>query len=157
MFLLGWNVALGEQPVVAGELQQVLLRAGAEMRNDLGRRQRAERRALAVRKILCVAGEEAGREQIAGAGRVDDFLDRKGRRRDDAGALGHHHASRRARDDAQQAGFALQLLERRVEIGGLIQRVQLALIGEQNIDDAVANQLEKFVAVAVDAKGVGEA
>ena len=62
---------------------------------------------------------------------------------------------RRTGDHGKQIGLALQLLQGRIEIGGLIQRMRFALVGEQNIHHAVANQPEEFVAIAIDAKSVG--
>ena len=35
--------------------------------------------------------------------------------------------------------------------------MKFALVGEENVDAAVADEAKKFVAVAVDAKGVGQA
>ena len=45
-----------------------------------------------------------------------------------------------------------QLLQRAVEIRGLVQRVQFRLVGENQIDRALAHQVEKLVAIAVDAE-----
>ena len=45
-----------------------------------------------------------------------------------------------------------QLLQRGVEIRGLIQRMQFGLVGEHQVDRALAHQIEKLVAIAIDAK-----
>ena len=46
--------------------------------------------------------------------------------------------------------------ERGVEIGGLVQALQLALVGEDEIDRAGAHQVEELVAIAVDAERIRE-
>ena len=46
----------------------------------------------------------------------------------------------------------LQLLQRGVEIRGLVQRVQFGFIGENQIDRALAHQIEEFIAVAIHAE-----
>ena len=52
------------------------------------------------------------------------------------------------------AGVGAQLRERGVEIRSLVQRVQFGLVGEHEIDGALAHQVEKLVAVAIDAEGI---
>src|SRR6185312_11338852 len=66
------------EPVFLCEGLQRCFRPGAEMLDHLGRRNRAEPGATAVVLSAREAGEEAGREQIAGAGCVHQLLDRCG-------------------------------------------------------------------------------
>ena len=47
-----------------------------------------------------------------------------------------------------------QLRQRGVEIRGLVQRMQFGLVGENEIDGALAHQVEKLVAVAIDAERI---
>ena len=58
-----------------------------------------------------------------------------------------------ASDDGQSR-VAAQRIQRRVEIGRLVQAVQLALIGEDEVHRAGPNELEKFQAIAIDAERI---
>ena len=71
-------------------------------------------------------------------------------RRDD------HRALFRASDRGELAILADQL-QRRLEGRGLVERLHLALVGEDDVDRARAHQVEEFVAVAVDAERVRQA
>ena len=67
---------------------------------------------------------------------------------------GHHHAAFLAARYDRELGVAAQRLDRGVEIGGLVKAVQFALVGEHDIDGALADQLEEFGAIAVDAERI---
>src|ERR1700722_20287134 len=91
--------------------------------------QRVEPAAGAVIGAARQTREEAGGEKIAGAGRIDNALDRKGlyrfgpRRADYQAAFfaPRHHGG---------ADVSAQRLDRGVEVGRLIEAVQLPLVGE---------------------------
>ena len=78
-----------------------------------------------------MADQEAGREQIARAGRIDDALDRHRRHRLDRLAADDHAALLAARHHGELA-VAAQRRDRGVEIGGLVEAVQFALVGEED-------------------------
>ena len=63
-----------------------------------------------------------------------------------------------ARHDAQhlplRRAFGAERGQRRVEVGCLVEALHLALIGEQNVERAGANQPQELVAEAVDAEAV---
>ena len=103
-----------------------------------------------------MADQEAGGEQVAGAGRIHDFTDRRGRHGFGL-AAGNDHAAFLAAGDNGKRRIALDRRQRAVEIAGLVERMQLALIGEHDVDGLVADQLEEFVAIAVDAERVRQA
>src|SRR5918993_5604879 len=67
---------LSEQ--VAGERLQIRFRARAVMLDHLGRRDRSELQRALEPEPVRLADQEAGREQIARPGRVDDFRHRLG-------------------------------------------------------------------------------
>ena len=79
------------------------------------------------------------------------LLDRKCRHRGHAFFRRHHAALFAARHNPE-FGVAAQLLQRRVEIRGLVQRTQFGLVGEDQVDRAISHQVEKFAAIAVHAK-----
>ncbi len=78
-------------------------------------------------------GQKAGGEEIAGAGRIDHFLDRKRIHRMGFVARDDDRALFRSRHDGKNI-FRAQKAERRVEIACLIERMQFAFIGEENVD-----------------------
>ena len=80
--MTGRERALNRQPALLRQFLQRHLRPRADVLDHFGGRERAELAALLVRQIAREAVQEAGREEIAGAGRVDQLLDRRGRRRD---------------------------------------------------------------------------
>src|SRR4029079_14624060 len=49
-----------------------------------------------------------------------------------------------------------QYLHRAVEVRGLVEAMQLALIGEHQVDGTFAKKIEKFVAIACPEKGIGQ-
>ncbi|MGY4328810.1 hypothetical protein ACVWWG_003227 [Bradyrhizobium sp. LB7.2] len=77
----------------------------------------------------------------------------------DAGAgdgLGwrHHHAAFVAARDHAKLDVVAQLLERGVEVGRFVERVQLRLVGKDDVGGAVAHQAQELVAIATDAEGI---
>ena len=104
---------------------------------------------------LRLAGEEAGGEEIARAGRVDHFGDRLGRDRGALAALNGDRALLAARDD-QGLDPGRDRGDRRLEIGGAGEHHDLGFIGEEDVDAAAVDQLVEAVAMAVDAEAVGK-
>ena len=127
---------------------------GAYMRDDLGGRQGAQPGALDERQVPGEAMEEARGEKVAGAGRIHDPLHRM--RLDDMNLVTLHDdaASLRARQRRDGAILA-HPLHSLVEMRDLIERGDLPLIGEDDVD-VVADELEERVAMAVDAEAIGE-
>ena len=101
--------------------------------------------------------QEAGGEQVAGAGGVDQLVDRRGRHRfrDLSRVTTTQPFSLRV--TAASLASLRSAATRRIEIGGLVEAFQLALVGEQKVDGAVADELEEFVAIAADAEGIRQA
>src|SRR4029079_13367288 len=125
----------------------------AEGRDDFGRRNPSE--ASGGTRILAPGktGKKAGGEQIAGASNIRYLRDRfrwhcihRLARNNDA----NFFAARQHRE----LGLAAQCRDGGVEVGRFIETVQLALVGEHYIDDTLADQVEKFRPIAVDAKSI---
>ncbi len=126
------------------------------MLDDFGGGDRAKLERSLEPEPARLAGEEAGGEQVARAGRVDQPLDRLGRhvgplaaRNGGRACLAAGHDQRRRDLSARQAMASSTSLTMRHRRG-------LGLIGEQDVDLAVAQQLPEAVAVAVDAECVGQ-
>ena len=134
---------------------EVRFGAGAVMGDHLGRRDRADPQRVFEAALLGAAGKEAGGEEIAGAGGVDDPGHRLGR---DLGALAARDRDRAllaARHD-QRLDLVLHRGDRGVEIGHAGKRADLRLVGEEDVDLAAVDQRVEAVAVAIDAEAVGE-
>ena len=71
----GEGVALHRQPVLPRQLLQRHLRPRADVLDHLGRRQRAEPARRLIAGVADQAEQEAGGEQIAGAGGVDELFE----------------------------------------------------------------------------------
>ena len=99
------------------------------------------------------AEQEAGGKEIAGTGGVHQLPDRGGRNGNNA-AIGDDDTALFAAGDDAEPGVGGELLQRGVEVGRLIQRMQLGLVGKNQINRALAHQLEKFIAIAVDAERI---
>src|SRR5882724_10008018 len=69
--------ALNRQPVLLGQFLQRNLRPGADVLDHFGGGERAEAAGIFMAGVTHQAEQETGGEQIAGACRVDEFLDRK--------------------------------------------------------------------------------
>jgi hypothetical protein len=121
------------------------------MLDYLGGCQRTEPGRVTVVLPTRHSDQEAGREQIAGAGYIDNVLNGrsihgfKSIAADDHATLGasRHHRELRV---------LLQGFGRSLEIGGLIEAVQFMLVGEDQIDRPLLDEVEKFGAVTIDAK-----
>ena len=124
------------------------------MADDLGGGQRPELERFLRREAAREAVEIAGGEQVARARGVHHLLHREGRHGDEIAARHRQRALLAACDD-RALHILPQLRQRRLEIG-LVQRGQLSLIGEDQVDHALAHQLEEFRPVAKDAEGIGQ-
>ena len=113
--------------------------------------ERAEAGGSAVILAVRMPDQESGREQIAGAGDIDHAFDRHRLHRLDRVAGDHHTAFLAARHH-RELGVAAQRLHRGVEVGRLIEAVQFMLVGEDDIDGALADEVEKLATIAVDAE-----
>src|SRR5262249_16242189 len=115
--------------MLLGQRLERRLRASAEMLDDFGGREGAQSRRSRRIDAAGKPEKKAGREEMAGAGRIDEPLDRKGGNtlrsfaRDDPAALlatGHD----RERRVLAQGG------DRSIEIRGLIEAFDFRLVGE---------------------------
>ena len=70
---------LDRKPVLLRELAKVFKRPRPDMLDDFGCRQRAKTRAGFEAFILGETSKKSGREEIAGARRIDNIVDREGR------------------------------------------------------------------------------
>ena len=75
---------LNRQPRLLRQFLQRHLRPRADVLDHFGGRERAKPAGIFMAGVTHQAEQEAGGEEIAGAGGVDQFLDRRGRHRDDA-------------------------------------------------------------------------
>ena len=87
--------------------------------------------------------QEARREQVAGAGGVDHLLDRRGRHRVTPSLLTTTQPFSLRVTTASLASSRKRLAAG-VEIGGLVEAVQLAFVGEHQIDRAGADQVDEL-------------
>src|ERR1700736_7079995 len=147
--------SLDRNSVLRGELAEVRERPRADMLDDLGRGKSAQPRAGFEVLAFAEPGEKSPREEIACSRRVDNPLDWERGHGENLVARNDDRSPLRAGDDsedilsAQQGGGG-------VEIAGLIKRMQLALVGENDLHRAGANEPKKLLAVTIDAKGIGE-
>src|SRR5262249_59207933 len=118
------------------QLGQRYLRTCPDVRDDLGRGHRPEPAAGSEIQPAAQAEEKSGRVQISGTGRVHERLDRMSVDDVDLVASDDHGASRAPREGGDLAVLA-SVLERGVEIVDLVQRADLSLIGEQDVDVAL--------------------
>ena len=123
------------------------------MLDHLGSGQRPQPRRRAIFHAPRQSDQETRGEEIAGAGGIDQPLDRA--RRNRIGFLaGHDQTSLLAAGDHRKPHIVAQRIDRSVEVGGLVEAVQLALIGEDDIDRAGADEIEEFRAIPADAKRI---
>ncbi len=123
------------------------------MLDHFGGGERAHTGGGAVILAVRMSDQESGGEQVAGAGDIDHFFNRHGLHRLDAVA-GDHDAAFFAARYHRELGVGAQELHGGIEIGGFVQAVQFALIGEQDIDRALADQIEKLGPKPLDAECV---
>ena len=100
-----------------------------------------------------VAIEEPGGEHIAGTCGIDKPLDRSCRHRDNSNGT-DDMAALFAVSHRCQRTIRLNGLQRRIQIRCLIKRFDLGIIGEQNINRAILDEVKKFFAPAVNAERV---
>src|SRR5690606_37522038 len=143
------------QAVVDRHVLEALLRAGAEVLDDFRRGEGAEAGAGAVIVVAGEAEEEARGEEVAGAGGIHELVDGEGRHRRRLLTRDDEAALFRTGDDAERA-LAAEGGDRRVEVRRLVEALQFVLVGEDDVDLAVAHQRQELVAVAVDAEGIGQ-
>ena len=98
--------------------------------------------------------EEACGEEVAGAGRVDQLLDRRGGDLDDVVTVHDDRALLAARDrpDPRPASHVRERLLERVD---LEERTDLRLVREHDVD-VVLDQVQELGAEPVDAEAVGQ-
>ena len=89
----------------------------------------AEAGAAAEVEVLGEAGEEAGGEEVAGAGGVDHALDGEGRH-GDSPPLSISAPSRRAGDGAEPASFG-DRGQRGLDVAGLVEALQLVMLANR--------------------------
>src|SRR3954469_3765659 len=114
----------------------------SEMLDHLGSGQRPQPRRRAIFHAPRQSDQETRGEEIAGTGGIDHPLDRA--RRNRIGFLaGHDQTSLLAAGDHCKPHIVAQRIDCSVEISGLVEAVQLALIGEDDIDRAGADEIEE--------------
>ena len=111
-------------------------------------------RALRERATGGEAVQEAGRVQVAGAGRVDELLDRGG------GHLhrvvgGHDHRAVLGAGDHDDLRAPAHRAHGLREVAGLGQREDLLLVGEEHVN-VVLDERAELLEMALDAERVGE-
>src|SRR5439155_284402 len=136
------------------QLGQRYLRTCPDVGDDLGWGHGLEPAAGSKVRSAAQTEEKSGRVQISGAGRVDERLDWMSVDDVDLVAPDDHRASRAPREGRDLAVLA-SVLERSVEVVDLVQRADLGLIGEQDVDVAL-DELEERVPMTVHAKGIGQ-
>ena len=154
-----WCVNLTEpaslkvEAVVPGEVLQRGLGPSAEMPNHLGGGQGAKPGGVAIVGPARHSDQKSRREQVARPCSIDHALDGVC-----ANGLGFipcdDHAAPLAARDHGSSGILAQGIERRVEIGRLVQAVQLTFICEHEINRPGADEIEEFRPVTIDAKGI---
>src|SRR5882757_270147 len=141
------------EAVIPRQILQRGLGPSAEMLDHLGSGERSKPCSRAIVHAARQSDQKTCGEEIARASGVDQPLDRA--RWNGVGLLaGHNQTSFFAAGDHGKPHVVAQRLDRGVEVGGLIETVQLALIGEDDINRAGANEIEEFRAISADAKRV---
>src|SRR5579864_1483451 len=140
------------KPRALGEALEGSLRPGADMRDDFGGAQAAELAAGCEITVVRQSVEKSGGIEIAGAGGVDHARNR--RRRDVPHVrLGHDVRAALATRQHGDVAVAAYRLGRELEMLGLVERADFALVGEEHVDVAI-DQLAEIGAVAIDAKWI---
>src|SRR3546814_1681398 len=103
-------------------------------------------------EIMGEAVEETGRVKIAGAVGVD-HVDARHRVDDMHLLAAQDHRALFRTGQRRDIDVMAHMLQRLVEVGDLVERFDLGLVGEQDVD-VVFGQMLEFVAVAVDAEAV---
>src|SRR5262249_19711554 len=131
-----WQLSKVEAVVLRQGLER-RLGSGAEMLDHFGGRQRPEPPRVAILGAAREPDQKTRGEQVAGAGGVDYAL--HGACRNSVGFLARHDQTTPfAARDHRKPRILAQRVERGVEVGGLVQAVQFALVGENEVDGAGA-------------------
>ena len=109
------------------------------MLNDFGSSECTHSRASDEISITREASQKTRCKEIASASRVNELLNREGRYAMRLVARDDNLTLFRARHNAEQIFFT-QRSQRCVKISGLIERAQLMLIGEHDIDRLVTDE-----------------
>src|SRR6516162_8272444 len=140
---------------LSDELRQFDLRAGTEMADDFGGAQTAEFAANGQRQTPRQPVEKTARVKVAGAGCVDDALDRY-RRNAVLGSRNQDHATRGAARQGRDCNMPAYRRGGPFEIVRLVERADLGLVGEKDVDMAV-DEIAKGRPMTPDAERVGKA
>ena len=136
-------------------MTQIGLRPRTVVLDNLRGRQCAE---TAAGDEIGVPGEpcqESCCKEVTGASRVHKSLDREGGH--GKGLLtGDRHRAMFGTSDHADDVFVTQGRQSGVEISRLVERVQLVLVGEQDVDVPLADQAKELFAIAVDTETVRE-
>src|SRR5215469_4219276 len=140
-------------PVLLDECAQRAFGPRPQMLDDFGGAERADPPRRGQVKPAGKPEQEPGREQIAGAGGVDEAANGGGRNRVGFLAADDQATFFAAGHDAHPRVLA-ERRNRAVKICGLVEALDLRLVGEGQVDGAVANEIEEFATKAVDAEGI---
>src|SRR5437588_6147461 len=113
------------------------------MGDDLGRTQAAELAAAGQGFAAGEAEQEAGGVEIAGAGRVDDLADGRGGHLVGLVSGDDDRAVLAPRDGGERA-YVTDPLDGGLEVGAGEQGEELGLVGEEDVDLAVPQQLQEL-------------
>src|SRR5262245_37599275 len=106
--------------------------------------------------MILSAGEtsqKSGGKKIAGTGHIRHLRNRFGWNRFKPLARNNDAAFFTARHN-REFGIATQRLDRGIEVGSLIEAVELALVSEHDVNEIFADQVKKLGAIAIDAECV---
>lgn len=129
---------------------EVYLGPCTDMRNHFCSSESPELSGLGHRFAIGVTEEETGREQIARARYVNDFVHGIGRCRVDPVVVDYNAARGGSRKDGDRAILG-DGLHGAIEILGQVERLDLRLIGKDNIN-VVTDKIEEALAVTFDAE-----
>src|SRR5436305_1670449 len=145
---------LYSEAVVLRECLQRGFRPRAEMLDYLCRSKRTELGGGAMVLTASDSDEKSRCEQIAGASGINELVDWRGFH-DFVALARHDHTTLFAARHHGEPHVIAQRRGRGVEVRGLVEALQLALIREDEVNGAGAHQIEKLIPVAPDAECVG--
>src|SRR3954453_1512073 len=125
------------------------------MLDHFGRGERAKPRRSAIVVAARKPHQEARGEQVASAGGIDDALNRQRMNRISL-LTRNDEAALLATGPHTKSHVGAQRVHRRVEVGGLVQAVKLALVGKDQIDSLLADEIEELTAIAINTESVRE-
>src|SRR5262245_64504719 len=144
---------LDRQSVLCRKRLQRYRRPRADLLNDFGRSKPAEPGGCSMILPARQTDQKARSKKIAGSGHIDDFCDRFGTDGLDC-VTRYHHATFFTARDHRKSCVVSQRLHGGFEVGSLVKAVQLTLVGENNVDNAFADEVEKFSPIPVDTESV---